>query len=429
MRRRALIVAGLGLFVVSGACSSKHGPSGPVIRQEGPTSIVAGDESTCLLAKPGTAYCWGFDTVGVLGAGSSSGGLQLTPLAVAGNHTFAVLSGAEFFRCGLSGQQPLCWGQTLVGSHGNLYSDSEPTNVAPGVPALVTLSAGPSHACGLTSAGVAYCWGENYFGQLGVGDTLSHPAGVAVAGGMRWTAISVGFWHTCALTADSAAFCWGENLAGELAASPDTVPLSSTPLLIPGGLKFASLTAGSLYTCGVTAAGAVFCWGWNYAGNLGDGTTTNQETPTPLQQSNLVFKTVFASSANSIVLTTCGITTTNALYCWGWGGYGQLGNPSAPLVNCDSVSTNPAPCSSLVPFPVAGGLQFTSVSIGTTHACGVTMKSAAYCWGMNEHGQLGDGWTIESSAPVAVSGNLVVQERHSVSSRGPPRRPILSASR
>lgn len=405
------LVLGLALVGLATACSSSSGPPGTSIQQGAAGSIVAGDESTCLVTQAGAAYCWGFDTAGVLGNDASTG-IQTTPVAVAGNNSFTALSGAEFFRCGLSNQQqPLCWGQTLVGHHGNLYTDSEPTFVAFGVPQLVTISAGPSHACGLTSAGVAYCWGENYFGQLGVGDTLSHAVAVAVSGGMQWTAIAVGFWHTCGLTVDSTAFCWGENLAGELAASPDTVPLSTAPLAIRGGLKFTALSAGSLYTCGLTAAGAVYCWGWNLAGNLGDSTTTNRDTPTPLGQSGLVFKRIVASSANSIILTTCGITTSNALYCWGWGGDGQLGNPSLPLANCDSASTSPGGCSSLVPSPVSGGLQFATVSVGTTHTCGITISNAAYCWGMNEHGQLGDGSTTASPVPVAVAGSLVAKQR------------------
>ncbi|HXB25440.1 MAG TPA: hypothetical protein VNV25_11990 [Gemmatimonadaceae bacterium] len=409
MRVMPLTCVGLAV-ACSIACSTNKGASEPTVRQEGPSGIAAGDESTCLLTQAGSAYCWGADTSGALGDGTSVG-VELTPIAVAGNHTYTALSGAEFFRCGLSGELPLCWGQTLNDGPGSLYTDSVPASLTAGLPPLAAISAGPSHACGLTKAGIAYCWGENYFGQLGIGDTLRHPSAVAVAGGMRWTAISVGFWHTCALTADSTTFCWGENLVGELAASPDSVPLSTTPLAIAGAPKFASLSAGSLYTCGLTAAGALYCWGWNYAGNLGDSTTTNTEIPTPVGQPNLVFRSVITSSANSIALTTCGITTANAVYCWGWGGYGQLGNPSAPIVSCDSVTTNPVPCSSLVPFPVAGGLAFETVSIGTTHACGVTLSSTAYCWGTNDHGQLGDGTTQSSTVPVAVSGTLVVAAR------------------
>jgi alpha-tubulin suppressor-like RCC1 family protein len=405
---RVLPLACVGLAM---ACSTNNGPSAPTNgQQQGPSGIVAGDESTCLLAQGGAAYCWGTDTAGALGNGVSLG-VELTPVAVTGNHTYTALSGAEFFRCGLSGELPLCWGQTLIGgTNGNLYTDSVPTSVTSDLPPLATIATGPSHACGLTKAGIAYCWGENYFGQLGIGDTLRHHSAVAVAGGMRWTAISVGFWHTCALTADSTTFCWGENLVGELAASPDSLPLSTTPLAIAGAPKFASLSAGSLYTCGVTGAGALYCWGWNYAGNLGDSTTSNTEIPTPVGQPNLVFRSVVASSANSIALTTCGITTANAVYCWGWGGYGQIGNPSAPIVSCDSITTNPAPCSSLVPFPLAGGLEFATVSIGTTHACGVTLSSTAYCWGTNDHGQLGDGTTQSSTTPIAVSGSLVAKE-------------------
>lgn len=407
-RRRALIAVGLGLFV---ACSSSNTPSAPPAQRQRPISIIAGDESTCLLTQGGVAYCWGYDTAGALGTGSS-GDSQLTPVRVAGHNTFSALSGAEFFRCGLAAALPLCWGQTLSGgSRGSLYTDSVPTPIASGIPALATISTGPSHACGLTKNGAAYCWGENYFGQLGVGDTLRRSTAVAVSGGIQWSAISVGFWHTCGLTTDSAAFCWGENLAGELAAPPDSVPLSTTPVAIAGGLKFISLASGSLYTCGVTAVGKIYCWGWNYAGNLGDSTTTNRDTPTPVAQGNIVFKSVIASSANSIVLTTCGITTSGPAYCWGWNGRGQLGNPSAPSANCDSVSTDPVSCSSVVPLPVAGGLRFVSVSIGTTHACGISVDEAAYCWGANDHGQLGNGTTQSSAVPIVVSGASAALER------------------
>ena len=429
-RRRVLIAASLGLFVgvsLSVACSGTKNVTSPPPGQQLTGSIVAGDEATCLLTQAGIAYCWGFDTAGALGNDSVSGS-RLTPGPVAGNHTFASLSGSELFRCGLAGQQPLCWGQTLV-HHGNLYSDSEPTSVALGAPPLASITVGPSHACGLTTDGVAYCWGENYFGQLGVGDTLPRNMAVAVAGGQKWTAISAGFWHTCALTADSVAFCWGENLAGELAAPPATLPLSTTPVAIGGGFKFTSLSAGSLYTCGLTATGAAYCWGWNFAGNLGDSTTTNREAPTPIA-GNLQFKRIVASSANSIVLTTCGIAMSNALYCWGWGGYLQLGSASLPLIICDSVPANAAPCGSLAPLAVDGGLQFASVSVGTTHVCGVTTSAAAYCWGLNDHGQLGNGSEDRMSVPVPVSGNLTALQRLAARIRGgPPRRPILGASR
>ena len=114
----------------------------------------------------------------------------------------------------------------------------------------------------------------------------------------------------------------------ELAAAPDTLPMSTTPVAI-AGFKFTSIAAGTLYTCGLTASGAVYCWGWNYAGNLGDGTTTTRTAPT-LVETPVVFASIITSSENLIALTTCGVTRANALYCWGWGGNGQLGNPSEP---------------------------------------------------------------------------------------------------
>jgi alpha-tubulin suppressor-like RCC1 family protein len=386
---RVFLCAGVGLLA---ACSS--GPSGPSVRQEAPGTIVAGNASTCLLSTAGRAYCWGADSTGLLGIGSTITA-QLSPAAVTSGQTYTAISGAESFRCGLSSGAAWCWGQSLSGSHGAyLYTDTVPTMIA-GSGDLATIAVGPSHGCGLTSNGGAYCWGENYYGQLGAGDTVQHPSAVAVVGGMHFVAISVGFWHTCALTTSGAAYCWGENAVGELGVPP-AAPVSyvTSPQAVSGGMTFASISAGSLYTCALTSAGAAYCWGLNNFGNLGDGTDTSRTTPTPVSQSGLAFATIVAYAENRVTETTCGITTSGAAYCWGFAGNGQLGDPA---VTAESSPT---------PVPVSGGLTFATVSVGATHACGITKASTTYCWGQNDHGQLGDGTTQASVIPVAVTGTV-----------------------
>jgi alpha-tubulin suppressor-like RCC1 family protein len=104
-----------------------------------------------------------------------------------------------------------------------------------------------------------------------------------------------------------------------------------------------------------------------------------------------------ASPANKIVPTTCGITTSGAAYCWGYSGDDQLGDPASTVLR------------QLTPVPVSGDLTFATLSIGFNHVCGVTTSSAAYCWGKNEHGQLGNGTTQASATPVAVSGGLAAK--------------------
>jgi alpha-tubulin suppressor-like RCC1 family protein len=371
----------IACVAVVAACSSS-GPSGPAVRQEAPNTIVAGNATTCLLTTAGAAYCWGADSSGLLGIGDTTHA-QLTPAPVVGGQVYSAMSGNESFRCALSSGQPWCWGQTLVRASVTAFADTMPTQITGA--ALATIAAGPWHACGLTSSGTAYCWGNNFFGQLGVGDTLPHTGPVAVSSSLHFSAISVGFWHTCALTTNGAAYCWGYNAAGELGTPPATAQQSSTPIAVGGGQTFASISAGSLYTCGVTPAGAAYCWGWNQAGNVGDSTDTNRTAPTPVVQTGLTFATVIASNANTILPTTCGITTAGAAYCWG-------------------TATR-----QLSPLAVPGGLTFATLSVGLTHACGVTTSSAAYCWGKNDYGELGDGTTQASTSPVAVSGSLTAK--------------------
>src|SRR5947207_169720 len=274
--------------------------------------------------------------------------------------------------------------------------DGAPTS-PPGATGLAwaAVSAGFEHTCGLTTAGVAYCWGQGYAGKLGDGSTSDRSSPVLVAGGVRFVSLSAGGHHTCAVTAAGAAYCWGYNVYGQLGvgtttgpescptANPDvTVYCSMAPAPVAGGIAFAAVSAGAEHSCGVTAAGAAYCWGYNYDGKLGDGTTTQRLTPVRVA-SDVRFATVGAGNTHS-----CGVTAAGAAYCWGSNRTGQLG---------DGTTTQ-----RLTPVPVASSVRFTAVSAGSFHTCGLTAAGAAYCWGGNGAGQLGDGTGTDSFVPVPV---------------------------
>jgi alpha-tubulin suppressor-like RCC1 family protein len=151
---------------------------------------------------------------------------------------------------------------------------------------FVSLAAGAYHICGLTTAGGAYCWGWNYFGQLGTTTNTGTdspnptPTAVSLPNGVTFVSIEAGVYHTCGLTSAGAAYCWGNSGNGQL--GDGTTTGSSAPVAVsaPEGVTFARLAAGSYHTCGVTSAGAAYCWGFNDYGQLGDGTTTSRATPT-----------------------------------------------------------------------------------------------------------------------------------------------------
>jgi alpha-tubulin suppressor-like RCC1 family protein len=146
------------------------------------------------------------------------------------------------------------------------------------------VSMGSGHACGVTTGNKAYCWGSNDGGKLGSGsikpvDNYS-PTPVAVMGGLSFRAISAGSTHSCGLTTDDRAYCWGDNYAAQL--GDGTRNHRTRPTAVSGGHRFRQLRAGHIHTCAVTFTDLVFCWGDNSRGQLGDGSITDRWTPVPV---------------------------------------------------------------------------------------------------------------------------------------------------
>ena len=349
-------------------------------------SAGAGGSHTCGMTTGGAAYCWGYNSYGELGDGTTTN--RTSPVLVLGGLSFPQVSAGASHTCGVTtGGAAYCWGDNSYGDLGNGTTTSSVTPVAvSGGLTFATVSAGGrvspggGHTCGLTPSGAAYCWGENGVGQLGNGTTYQSWTPVAVSSGLTFAQVSAGVYHTCGVTTGGAAYCWGDNRSGAL--GNGTTYASVTPVAVSGGLSFAAVSAGAGYTCGVTTGGAAYCWGDNNYGELGNGTTTSSVTPVAVS-GGLSFTQVSPAGTH-----TCGVTTGGAAYCWGHNGSGELGNGTTT--------------SSVTPVGVSGGLSFTQVSSGAGHACGVTTGGPAYCWGYNGSGELGDGMTTNSSRPVRV---------------------------
>jgi alpha-tubulin suppressor-like RCC1 family protein len=245
------------------------------------------------------------------------------------------------------------------------------------------ISAGDLHTCGLTTAGVAYCWGLGSAGQRGDGTvTQSALAPVRVLGNHTWTLVTVGNAYTCGLTSAGEAYCWGFQGNGRLGnGSTDLFTPQTTPVPVVGGHRWSSLSAANTHTCGVTVAGDAYCWGlsdW-----LGDGSAIGTNVATPrLVAGGHRWRTVSAGR-----LHTCGVTTSEEAYCWGFNASGHLGTGTV------GVNAN-------IPRLVVGGHRWASVNPGvTTHTCGVTTSGAGYCWGQPTYGALGIG-AVQNSNPI-----------------------------
>jgi alpha-tubulin suppressor-like RCC1 family protein len=218
--------------------------------------------------------------------------------------------------------------------------------------------------------------------------------------------VSAGRAFTCAVTTDYEGYCWGHNPYGELGngtTGPENcfagIPCSTRPVRV-GSLPFREVSAGQDHACGVTSDERIYCWGWNGFGQLGDGTITNRLHPVRVARS-LRFSHVDAGNYH-----TCAVTTQKRAYCWGENSYGQLGTRGGGR---DWQHAH------LKPTVAAGGLKFRQVNAGYFDTCGVSIDNRAYCWGKNgpELGSVSPGdddferlaWTLPVTAGLAKPGN------------------------
>lgn len=275
-------------------------------------------------------------------------------------NAFTAVSAGYFHSCGLeSDGAPHCWGDVGLPA------------LASSTVKLASISSGRDRRCGLTSTGSAYCW-------------TGSDAPALLGGGLAFARLAAGYGHSCAVTGAGAAYCWGGNQAGEF--GNGTIGSSSeTPVAVEGGHVFVEVSAGRLFTCGVTTANAAFCWGDGGQGKLGTGEAGGAAIPKAVA-GGLTFASVSAGGFHA-----CALRSTGAAYCWGSNGVGQLGDGSVNEAG--------------QPVAVAGGLSFTSLSAGNRHTCALTADGTAYCWGDNTDGMLGRSGP-NSSVPVAVDGGL-----------------------
>jgi alpha-tubulin suppressor-like RCC1 family protein len=339
-------------------------PQAALASTPGASSVSTGSLHTCAL-ESGKAYCWGRNDDGELGDGSTAG--SIVPVAVDTSGALA--------------------GQTLT-----------------------QISTAAGDTCALDSVGAAYCWGNDDAGQLGdAGISADHstvPVAVDTSGvlaGKTLTHISTGDFDTCALDSAGAAFCWGYNAEGELGDGSTTdsrVPVAVDTGGALAGKTLTQISAGGGVACVLDSASAAYCWGIG-GGVLGDGSTTDSSVPVAVDTTGaLAGKTLTQISAG--YFTVCALDSAGAAYCWGSNRDGGLGDGSTT--------------DSSVPVAVdasgaLAGKTLTQISAGADNACALDRGGAAYCWGYNDLGSLGDGSTSDSTVPVAVdtSGALAGQ--------------------
>lgn len=355
------------------------------------STITAGYFHTCGLTPPGRAYCWGDNLSGMLGNGTRTSSDR--PVAVAGGHRFESIDSGGAHTCGVTESgQIFCWGFNDEGQVGTDFAQfviDEP-RLVPAPEPWQAVSAGHDHSCALTEAGTAWCWGDNFTGQLGSGDTFQKSfEPVRVASPVPFESVLAGYYQSCGLTGDGRMYCWGRNDAGQIGDGSTTHRF--TPVPVAGDLTFRAAAAGDAFACGTTDEGKTFCWGSNQSGEIGDPHRPAAATPVEVEGTP-EFTNLYAAGGAWTVGTArayaCGLTTAGEAWCWG-----------------GAIRANPWNGPTEGPVRVAAGIRFRDLALGSEHLCGVTTSGLALCVGGNYSGQLGDGTSEDRSSMVGVVGH------------------------
>jgi len=213
---------------------------------------------------------------------------------------------------------------------------------------------------------------------------------------IKYRSISAGTMHACDIASGGIVWCWGLNgNEGRLgSAQLGENAMSNVPMKLPGDLRFAQISTYARHTCGITVAGKAYCWGYNGWGNLGDGSNASFSSTPVAVSGGITFRAISAGADH-----TCGVATDNRAFCWGNNDWRQLGTGTVFTTS---------------PTLVSETLRFAKITAGTSFTCGITTGNETYCWGANSIGQIGDGGKISYgnvfvSAPQKVVGGQTFQ--------------------
>jgi alpha-tubulin suppressor-like RCC1 family protein len=431
--------------------------------------VAAGLDRTCILNASDVVFCWGENSAGQLGNGSTQD--VVVPTAVGG------LAGAVSARGVAAGLRHscawradgtiACWGFARTLGNGSTLGSAEPVAVRDGDSNNLSSNnfsvvAGDEHTCTVRATGLTACWGNNFAGQvdpsvsvdavLTANNTISVSGLIGIAAGREHSIVliltnSVGFtmlgWgnddalhlqsphpnlpgffrgnsgelgpvaiaaggeHTCVLQVRGTVRCFGSNEFGQLGSNNSSTGAFTGGQLVQGIDSAVAIAAGDHHTCALLVNGTVRCWGANHSRQLGDETT--QERRTPVGVPGIVVGQAVGIVAGGAY--TCVLGVRGDVRCWGDNSQGQLGDNSfidrpEPVAVQRATRTVKTFLEGLVVTATAPLNQVVALVGGGTHVCAVRVNGQPVCWGNNANGRLGDGTTTDRPHAMGVASFL-----------------------
>jgi len=369
-------------------------------------AIAVGDEHACALNSAGALYCWGRNDSGQLGDSTSPEHSIRTQVSGLGSGVTAIAAGAAH-TCALTAGGPMCWGSNQSNQLGDFTSQGSSKPIAvkglDSSSGIVSIVAGNLHTCVLNTTGDMRCWGHNGDSQLGNGTVSGPPEEPAPVVGLYGRVstpvlgtsyglvgtLALGTSNLCVLLTEGTAQCAGDDAYGQIGDGKAGGAGVATPNFVGvRGLNAAATAIATNYgaACALTTNGAQ-CWGNNSFGQLGNGSTANSSTPVAVNNLEASAVAIAIGGGHACALTT----QYGSVKCWGDNASGELGNGGG--------------ANSSTPVVVSGLDRVASIAAGYHHSCAVREDAIdygrVYCWGGNEHGQLGNGSTSDSATPVA----------------------------
>ncbi len=361
--------------------------------------VAAGSEFAMALRSDSTIWSWGFNGNGQLGNGSTTGSYY--PTQIGTDNDWVNITTGSICGFGIKANGTLwAWGFNVIGQLGDGTTNQRLTPVQVGnATNWKTVESGQYHTLALKADNTLWAWGYNFVGQLGLGDTITRHSPVQVDTSHQWVAIATGGYHSLALKSNGTLWGWGLNLNRELGdtiAAYDT--LAKLPIQIDFSTDWKAISAGYQYSLALKTNNTLWAWGFNGNGEVGNGTTNQQNLPLQIDTSHQ-WKKIIAGGSSAYA-----IKFDSTLYSWGYNGYGELGIGSNAQ---QSTPTQVGTDKNWASIAASDGVLFNSSVYGLS-AYGLKSAAKVICAaGANYQGQLGDSTTASENVFSCLTGSLI----------------------